>query len=70
MARTIYFPDLSQQLQGALWQFDSVYDLGNGTALAIDYPDYGNPADTCPNHRPIVAVISLDTGEELIRKEL
>lgn len=70
MVRTIYFPDLSQQLQDALWQFDSVFDLGNGTALAIDFPDHGNPADTCRNHKPIVALVTLDTGEELIRMEL
>jgi hypothetical protein len=68
-ATSLRFSELTEQLQDALWFYDSLFDLGNGTVLAVDYPDLGNVADTCPNHKPIVAVVSIFTGEEIIKVE-
>jgi hypothetical protein len=44
IVRTVYFPDLSPELQGELWVYNTIYDLGIGYALCID---------SCPEHRPV-----------------
>ena len=59
IVRTVYFPNLSPELQGELWVYNTIYDLGIGYALCID---------SCPEHRPVVAIVSMTTGEQLIRE--
>jgi len=61
IVRAVYFPDLSPNLQGGLWVYNTIYDLGIGYALCID---------SCPEHRPVIAIVGMKTGEELIREEL
>ena len=61
IVRTVYFPNLSPELQGELWVYNTIYDLGIGSALCID---------SCSEHRPVVAIVSMATGEQLIREEL
>jgi hypothetical protein len=59
--RPVYFPDLPQRLQEEMWIYDTIFDLGTGYALCLD---------TCADHGPIVAIVNMTTGEELIRKEI